>query len=37
MVAGNRKQLGDNARAYQQAHFERNRSIDQMLEVIERA
>ena len=29
--------LGRNARAYQQAHFERNRSIDQMLEVIERA
>ena len=37
MDAEKRKQLGDNARAYQQAHFERNRSIDQMLEVIERA
>ena len=37
MNAEKRKQLGDNARAYQQANFERNRSIDQMLEVIERA
>ena len=37
MNMAEREQLGENARAYQQAHFERNRSIDQMLEVIERA
>ena len=32
-----RERLGENAFSYQQAHFERNASIDQMLEVIERA
>ena len=37
MSVAERETLGDNARAYQLAHFERNRSIDQMLEVIERA
>ena len=37
MSAEEREALGANARAYQQAHFERNASIDQMLEVIRRA
>ena len=37
MSEAERERLGVNARAYQQAHFERDASIDQMLEVLERA
>ena len=37
MPEAERKELGEHARVYQQAHFERDRNIDRMLEVIKRA
>ena len=37
MTAEERQNMGERARAYQQAHFERDQNIDKMLEVIQRA
>ena len=37
MTNEERQKMGERARAYQQAHFERDQNIDKMLEVIQRA